>query len=562
MPKISILPEEIRGKIAAGEVVERPASVVKELVENSFDAQASYIRVVLKEGGLREIAVYDDGEGMDLEDLKVCYHHFATSKIKNLADIFRVVTYGFRGEALASIAQVSRMNIASLREGQEIAYQIEIEAGKEVGIKPVPLKKGTLVVVKDLFFNLPARKAFLKSPRTETLKVLEVFKGLCLSHPELKFELKIQDEKEKVLFSWEGGSLIGLLQKITGIEQKHFQEIRLENPPYVVELTLTDTSYTLPHTRYLWVFVNQRWIKDEKLVKMLINAFKPFYGNLGFPAGVVSIKVPYHLVDVNVHPAKWEVRFKDERALHHLLALALEKIFAEKKTFYRPTFSEEGLKVKEDLPLDYTECSKTIFYPRKEGSTFRELNLSTFRSRDFKYLGTFQQTYFLVEKEDKLYLIDQHALSERLIFEELREKYKKGGSQSCLFSLPLRLSPDGFVNFQNQRKVLEEIGFGFEVSEEKVFLTKVPTVFKEDVRELLEELLEGGFLDPKVLLKEVLAGYACRLARKKGDFLSENEVYELLEVFFEKKVQTCPHGRPLYWVIEAYEIEKRLRRKV
>jgi DNA mismatch repair protein MutL len=200
MPKISILPEEIRGKIAAGEVVERPASVVKEFVENSFDAQASYIRVVIKEGGLKEISVYDDGEGMDLEDLKLCYHHFATSKIKNLADVFKIVTYGFRGEALASIAQVSRMSIASRREGQDIAYQIEVEGGQELNIKPVNLKKGTVVVVRDLFFNLPARKAFLKSPKTETLKITEVVKGLSLSHPEIRFELKTQDEKEKILF--------------------------------------------------------------------------------------------------------------------------------------------------------------------------------------------------------------------------------------------------------------------------------------------------------------------------------------------------------------------------
>ncbi|WP_028840807.1 DNA mismatch repair endonuclease MutL [Thermodesulfobacterium hveragerdense] len=561
MPKISILPEEIRGKIAAGEVVERPASVVKELVENSFDAQASYIRVILKEGGLKEISVYDDGEGMDLEDLKLCYYHFATSKIKNLADVFKIVTYGFRGEALASIAQVSRMSIASRREGQDIAYQIEVEGGQELNIKPVNLKKGTLVVVRDLFFNLPARKAFLRSPKTETLKITEVFRGLCLSHPEIRFELKAQDEKEKILFSWEGGSLQGLLQKITGIDQKYFKEVRLEIPPYVVDLILTDTSYTLPHTKYIWMFVNQRWIKDEKIVKIFISALKPFYGNLGFPAGVVFIKAPYHLIDVNVHPAKWEVRFKDEKALHQMLSSAVEKIFFEKKFFYRETFSDEKLKTKEDI-LDYKKDWQPLVSSRKGSFSASEFQLSTFKTRDFKYLGSFLQTYLLVERGDTLYLIDQHALSERLMFEEIKRRYKKGASQECLFPLPLRLTQEGLTNFKNKKKALEEMGFGFEVTEDKVFLTKVPTGFDEEVREVLEDLLENDFGDPKVLLDEVLVGYACRLAKKKGDFLHEAELYQLLDKFFEDKLQTCPHGRPLYWMIEASEIEKRLKRKL
>ncbi|WP_022855865.1 DNA mismatch repair endonuclease MutL [Thermodesulfobacterium thermophilum] len=561
MPKISILPEEIRGKIAAGEVVERPASVVKELVENSFDAQASYIRVILKEGGLKEISVYDDGEGMDLEDLKLCYHHFATSKIKNLADVFKIVTYGFRGEALASIAQVSRMSIASRREGQDIAYQIEVEGGRELNIKPVNLKKGTLVVVRDLFFNLPARKAFLKSPKTETLKITEVVKGLSLSHPEIRFELKAQDEKEKILFSWEGGTLPSLLQKLTGIDQKSFKEVRLENPPYIIDLILTDTSYTIPHTKYIWIFVNQRWIKDEKIVKILLTALKPFYGNLGFPAGVVFIKAPYHLIDVNVHPAKWEVRFRDEKALHRLFNSAIEKIFAEKKFYYPQPFSEESLKTKEDI-LDYKKDWQPLVSSRKGSFSASEFQLSTFKTRDFKYLGSFLQTYLLVERGDKLYLIDQHALSERLMFEELKRRYKKGACQECLFPLSLRLTQEGLVNFKNKKEALEEMGFGFEVPEDKVFLTKVPAGFDEEVREVLEDLLENDFGDPKVLLDEVLAGYACRLAKKKGDFLHEAEVYQLLEKFFEDKLQTCPHGRPLYWMIEASEIEKRLKRKL
>ncbi|MCD6548372.1 MAG: DNA mismatch repair endonuclease MutL, partial [Thermodesulfobacterium sp.] len=289
MAKIQILPEEIRGKIAAGEVVKRPASVVKELVENAFDAKADFIKIGLKEGGIKEITVYDNGEGIEPEDLKLCYKHFATSKIKNISNIFRIVTYGFRGEALASISQVSKLTITSKHADHKEAYEIKINFGKEVSFKPSRLNKGTLVKVRDLFSNLPARKAFLKTPRTETLRIMEIIKGLTLTHPEIKYEVKSLDEnKEKTLFFWEGGNKKELLSYITGLEENFFNEILSDTPPYSIYLVLTDTSKTFSHTKYLYFLVNERWIKDEKLTKMILNVFKPFYGNLGFPAGVIS----------------------------------------------------------------------------------------------------------------------------------------------------------------------------------------------------------------------------------------------------------------------------------
>ncbi|PMP66563.1 MAG: hypothetical protein C0190_05390 [Thermodesulfobacterium geofontis] len=565
MPKIQILPEEIRSKIAAGEIVERPASVVKELIENAFDAKASFIKISLKDGGIKEISVYDDGEGIEPEDLKICYKHFATSKIKTLSDIFKIVTFGFRGEALASISQVSKMTITSKHIHYDSAYEIRIEFGKEVYFKPANLNKGTLVKVENLFSNLPARKAFLKTPRTETFKIMEIIKGLSLCFPEIRYEVKsLEENKENTLFFWEGGNERELLSYTIGLQINYFKDVFLDSPPYSIFLLLTDTSKTFSHTKYLYFFVNKRWIKDEKLTKMILNLLKPYYGNLGFPAGLISIKAPYHLVDVNVHPAKWEVRFKDEKALFFSLNKALEELF-DKKIFYYE-YKKGKLKIfnqiKEDLPLDYTKEPSSFYlenYLEK-----KPLFISTnFKKPSYRYLGTFLENYILVEKNEELYIIDQHALSERVIFEDLKKNFSKSLSQNLLIPVLLRITDSALSEFEEKKKLLNSIGFELKLlKNNEIILKKIPSIFKvEDIKDILEKILEEPFSDVEKLELEVLKRYACLLARKKGDLLSEREINFLIEKLFSENLQTCPHGRPLYMKISLKEIETKLRRK-
>ena len=557
MPKIQILPEEIRSKIAAGEIVERPASVVKELIENAFDAKAGFIKINLKEGGIKEVSVYDDGEGIEPEDLKICYKHFATSKIKALSDIFKIVTFGFRGEALASISQVSKMTILSKHTDYDSAYEIRVEFGKEIYFKPAHLNKGTLIKVEDLFSNLPARKAFLKTPRTETFRIMEIIRGLSLCSPETKYQVKsIEENKENTLFFWEGGNERELLSYTIGLEKSFFKDLLLDLPPYSIFLLLTDTSKTFSHTKYLYFLVNKRWIKDEKLTKMIINALKPFYGNLGFPAGIISIKAPYHLIDVNVHPAKWEVRFKDEKTLFLALNKALEEFFS-KKTFYyereRQTFSYQ---IKEDIPLDYSQESSPFYLERKPPFISPD-----FKKPSHKYLGTFLNTYLLIERMDELYIIDQHALSERIIFEDLKKNFSKCPSQELLIPVLLNTSSD-LPEIEEKRKILHSIGFELELLEKgKIILKKIPSIFKIDIKEILEKVLEEPFSNLEELKLEVLKRYACLLARKKGDILSEKEIDFLIEKFFSENLQTCPHGRPVYIKLSLKEIERELRRR-
>ncbi|MFN3921864.1 MAG: DNA mismatch repair endonuclease MutL, partial [Caldimicrobium sp.] len=413
-PKIQILPEDLRGKIAAGEVIERPASVLKELIENAFDAGASEIKIEFSKGGLERIAIYDNGEGMSPEDLRLCYQSFATSKIKALSDLYHLKTYGFRGEALASIAQVSRLKILSRERGSSLSFEVFVEFGNERFFKPTHLKEGTLVEVKDLFENLPARKAFLKSIKTERAKNVEIIRALMLTHPEIRFFLKIDEEE---VLSWKGGSLKELFSYLFEIPKENLVESSIKDGPYEVALLITDKTFTFTHGRFLYFFVNKRWIKDEKLTKLIYHLLRKFYGNLGLPAGVISIKVPPHLVDFNVHPAKWEVRFKREQDIYNLLERALTEHNRRQRGSYSQEIKVVREVVKEDLPLTYAkEIAHKNHRKLEKAPLFKEAVPS------FKIIGSFLNTFILVEKEEELYVIDQHALAERIHYEELLSK--------------------------------------------------------------------------------------------------------------------------------------------
>ncbi len=555
MPKIQVLPEEIRAKIAAGEVIERPASVIKELVENALDAGAKKIRIELNKGGFERISVYDDGEGLAPEDLRLCYLPFATSKIKNLSDLFSLSTYGFRGEALSSIAQVSRLRILSLQRGSDLPFEVLVEFGKEVAFRPARIKEGTLIEVKDLFENLPARRAFLKSTKTETAKSLEIIKALMLTHPELAFKVII-DGKETL--NWPGGDLKELFAALFEIPSEHLSLSRYERSPYGVTLLLTDTRKTFSHGRFLFFIVNNRLLQDNRLTRIFYHFLKGYFGALGFPAGILKINLPPQLVDFNVHPAKWEVRFKREGEVYQVLEEALERHFKIKRAqTFRETPSTGPFKIKEDLPLEYPakKVSSPFLSPR---GLFEEVPLFS-----FKVIGAFKQTYLLVEKGEELFVVDQHALSERIHYETLKKKAHSLYPQRLLLPFLITLTPEMQESLEEKLLHLSELGFEVEMAGEATLLVKgAPS----ELSEFAQEVLESFLLLPRSSLDEskdyFLKELACRLARKKGDFLSEEERNYLVKEMFKEGLETCPHGRPLFFRLTLTEIEKRLKRRL
>ncbi|MFN3505085.1 MAG: DNA mismatch repair endonuclease MutL [Caldimicrobium sp.] len=555
--KIKPLPEEIRNKIAAGEVIERPASVIKELLENAFDACASEIKIEFTKGGLEKIIIYDNGEGMSPEDLRLCYKPFATSKIHALQDIFNLQTYGFRGEALASIAQVSRLKIISKEKKEELSFEILVEFGKEKSFKPAQLKEGTLVEVRDLFENLPARKAFLKSIKAERAKNLELIKALMLTHPEIKFSVKIDGEE---VFNWRGGSEKELFSYLYEIPKENLVESTFRESFCQIDLLLTNKNLLFSHGRFLYVFVNNRLIKDEKLTKIIYYVFKKFYGNLGLPAGIIKITMPSSLIDFNVHPAKWEVRFKKEKEVYSYLESAIAKHQSLKKIVFTPeiktSISEAGaFAVKEDLPM--IQYYKNHFYPSKERIIFQE------EIPSFKVVGSFLNTYILVEKGDDLYIVDQHALAERIHFEELTSKEFFLVPQRLLLPFLIKLTPEMEDTLEEKLKILEKLGFEMEVMGKGELLVKAcPSELIDEAKEVIEKLLEFPQVDFEEVKKELFREIACKMARKKGDFLTTEEKYYLVSKMFQRSLETCPHERPIFFKISLHEIEKKLKRKL
>jgi len=439
-----------------------------------------------------------------------------------------------------------------VKGGKDLAFEVEVEFGKERAFRPSRIKEGTLVEVKNLFENLPARRAFLKNPRTETAKGVEIFKALLLGHPEVSASLYL-DKKEALV--WEGGELKGLFSQLFDLEETFLFQSSFERPPYSFLFLLTDTRRTFSHGRFLFFFINDRLIKDEKLTRFFYYLLKKYFGALGFPAGVIKIKVPPHLVDFNVHPAKWEVRFKQEREVLSLLEKALENHFRLKrgKTVRRPEEPKEVFRVKEDLPLSYPSSQERA----PQTLLFREENLPS-----FKVLGAYLNTYLLVEKGEELYLVDQHALAERIHYENLKKRGFLGTPQRLLLPFLIKLTPEMLEDLEEKVRLLSELGFELEqVGSEDLLVKGAPLEVHEFAREILEELLRLTHFRPEEVFDQLLKELACLRARKKGDYLTSEEKSYLISLMFKEALETCPHGRPLFLKLTLAEIEKKLKRR-
>ncbi len=562
--KIQLLPEEVRKKIAAGEVIERPASVLKELLENAYDAGATEIKIEFSKGGLENITVYDNGEGMSPEDLKLCYHSFTTSKIKSFSDLYNLQTYGFRGEALSSIAQVSRLRIVSRERGSPHSFEVYIEFGKEKIFKPSQLKEGTLIEVRDLFENVPARKAFLKSIKTERAKNLELIKALMLTHPEVRTTVKIDGQET---LNWQGGTLRELFSYLYIIPLKSLLELSLKEGPYQIDLLLTDKSLTFSQGRFLHFLVNNRLVKDERLNKFTFATLKKFYGNLGFPGGVIQISLPSSLVDFNVHPAKWEVRFKREKDVFLLLEKALKGFHQREREYAFSKVRQEpsqafSFTLKEDLPISYkgkTSKREDFTPPKMVASKL----LPGEELSDFRVIGAFLNTFILVEKEEELYVIDQHALAERIHYEELTSSSSFNIPQRLLIPYLIKLNSDMLDNLEEKLNLLEEFGFELEViGKEELLVKGVPGEISEEAKEIIENFLLYPKFSWQELKDYLLKEIACKRARKKGDFLTPEEREFLVRKMFQMALHTCPHERPIFFKISLEEMERKLKRKL
>lgn len=598
MSAINVLPKNIADLIAAGEVVERPSSVVKELCENALDADATSIVVEINNGGKTYIRVTDNGRGIRKADVKKAFMSHATSKISNAADLDAIKTLGFRGEALPSIAAVSSVDVLTRTGKEHIGARFVIEGGDEIVFDDAGCPPGTTVSVRNLFYNVPARMKFLKKDVSEGNAVGAVCQKLAISHPEIAVRF-IRDGK--VAFRTAGdGNLENVLASLFG------REIR--NTMTKVEYTAGGISVkglvSLPHhskgsRASQFFFINGRTIKSPVILSALEGAYKNSITAGKFPAAALFIEIPFELVDVNVHPSKTEVRFQDDKRVFDCVYYGVKNAISEERSikasfspaaaFIKPDTYEEQVKMgasqftvtkvygapvtkSEDI-LESPNSKEPIQNEMPIEINIEETSADTVQidenpiiERDFSdlhILGEVYGVYVLIKYGDAFFIADKHAAHERIIFNSLKESKQDKMSQILMQSVMVTLSGEEHAAITENLPLLLDAGYEItDFGEMSVAVKSCPSsLLSEDIESVISEIasrLAAGEKEPiPEKLDWIYHSTACRAAVKSGDRLGDAELYELMKkVFSDNSVRYCPHGRPVVVEITRKELEK------
>lgn len=647
MPKINILDKDVYNKIAAGEVVEKPASVVKELVENSIDAGATNITIEILNGGIDKIKVIDNGFGIEKDDFSRVFLAHATSKIKSIDDLSGIGTLGFRGEALSSIASVSKVTLISKTEN-DIGYELQVNGGELGEIKPIGATTGTCMIVEDLFFNIPARKKFLRKPKLEENDITNLISRLILANPNISIKYSADN---KIVYQSFGNGLFNAIYAIYGksIVDNIF-EFSFKKDDFDFSGYLCKPTFSKPNRTYQTLIINGRYVINQTISTAVYKAYENFIMKGTFPFFVINLHIPLDKVDVNVHPNKLDVKFEDSNKIFGIVYSSvidilyninntksivtsqestsdvvnpdlLEKIdnqvgskfnFEEYKSepktdsnkydFSNLTIKEVNLsddsenvvenKFEEKInttsifnfqlnspSLEKTEESQNTiisntttnnnFIAEKKETVQTSIEPETIKT--FRIIGTLFNTYILIENEDNLQLIDQHAGHERLLFDKfnLELEHKNVAIQSLLVPYILETNSSERIFIENNLDVLQELGFEIDAFGDNSFkINSVPLLLNNiNIQEFFDNILND--IDNNLIvsknntLKNYLAKNACKSAVKGKDVLTENETeYLINKLYIPGQVLLCPHGRPIIINITEKEIEKWFKRIV
>ncbi|MBC1503897.1 DNA mismatch repair endonuclease MutL [Listeria booriae] len=611
MPKIIELTDALSNKIAAGEVVERPASVVKELVENAIDAKSTVIDVLVEEGGLNKITIIDNGIGIGAEDVSVAFKRHATSKIKNEHDLFRVHTLGFRGEALPSIASVSYLEMTTAT-GDGAGTKIVVEGGKELEKQSAQARKGTEIQVSNLFFNTPARLKYLKSLHTELGNITDIMNRLALSHPEVSF--RFSHNGKSLLKTSGNGDLQQVMASIYGLAvAKKMIPIQAESLDFKIKGYAALPEVNRSNRNYISTIVNGRFIKNYALVRAIQEGYHTLLPIGRFPILVLQIEMDPLIVDVNVHPAKLEVRLSKEVELGQFIADTLKAAFHQEQLIPDATLSKRQKIASEQLAINFDGEEKTAANeevqaaPQPEASTYQQTytkpNLPTSadlpdepplfineelasydvtpaieaaepepqkeRMPKMYPVGQVHATYIVAQNETGMYLIDQHAAQERIKYEFFREKIGEVDRelQQLLVPIVLDFSTDEFIKLRDQKAKLEEVGvflenFGqnsFIIREHPTWLSKGEE--ESTLRDILDEALQKPQISIHKLREDAAIMMSCKKSIKANHYLTQEDMETLLDTLREASDPfTCPHGRPVIIHYSTYELEKMFKR--
>lgn len=544
MAKIKALPKEVYEKIKAGEVVEDPASVIRELLDNALDSGATRIEIEIQEGGLALIQVKDNGSGMDEEDLRVCFLPHTTSKISRFEDIFSLFTRGFRGEALSSIARVSQLKILSCPDDSGRGMALTLEGGQIIRQNAEKREQGTTVSVSGLFYNVPVRRNFAGSPVKETRKIKEEVLTRALAHPEL--ELILTSGKNTLLHflpsPFEERIRQGFQDRFGTLIPFHYQAGSLS-----IKGAVSDLNHTAGSSADLYFFINNRFVKPRFLYAAVNTVFANLIPRGRYPAGVFYLYVEPGQIDPNIHPSKKEIRVLNENQVFFHLGQALKQVFmpGDSKPAEKPLASTE----KFFTPPEFKPAPEIRQTEKPEPGLFAAPTLEEALPA-FRYLGTVFKTYLLAEKNDELWIIDFHAAHERKRYEELKARFENSDKETLLSPRIFNLSPKEVTLLSEKRDFLNRLGFDFYLfGEDAAVITGVPGFYQgKNWEEDFKEILTRTHADenPLALKDKMLKSAACRGSYMGGDTLHPSEAEEILRMVFESEIPlTCPHGRPL-----------------
>ena len=645
MGDIVLLDEQTINKIAAGEVVDRPASIVKELVENSIDAKATAISIEIYKGGVSYIKIIDNGTGFKSDDIDLAFERHATSKIRKEEDLSRITSMGFRGEALASVAAISKITLTTKNINESIGTRVRVEAGNIIEKQEIPAIDGTQIEIRDVFYNVPARFKFLKKDYTEAGYIEDVVTRIALSNPHISF--RYINNGKTVIQTSGTGNLHDTIYDIFGKEiYNTVVPIEYEMSDMIVTGMIGLPSISRSTRMHQYTFINNRYIKDKTIATAIDKACEQKFAINKHPFIVCNLKMNPAFIDVNVHPAKLEVKFSDEAkvfdVIYHAVRSALEKNNKETSPFsivkeeqkieqISKDLVNNGVIQKEEKKFDFESATKKLYNKpsvqvntnslieslndkigdintevleekvvdnnvvenvennqksldkteQLEQTETPQFNVETYEEEPsmlqnekepilYKYIGNVFDTYIIIQIEDKMYIIDQHAAHERLLYEQIKEAYYSKDRQSQLLLIPIlvKLSEKEMDIVLNNKEMFEKSGFILEeFGEDTIKISGVPNIgydidYKSMFIDTIEELLGANKTEKSEKEFRFLATLACKAAVKGKMKLDTKEQISLIDQMVKlDNPFTCPHGRPTAYPISKYEIERKFLRK-
>ena len=576
---ISRLSEDLQNKISAGEVVERPSSVVKELLENSLDANSNQIDITIEQGGNQLIQVRDNGIGIKKDQLPNSIKRFHTSKLSKLDDLFNINTLGFRGEALASIASVAQLSIIS-DDGNSGGAEISVIDGQAGGIKPAPSICGTQITIQNLFYNTPARRKFLKTPRTEGRKIIEMVKRFGLSNPQVGFSLVVDGKKVINLLIETLSERIGSLFDNT--YQKNIIPIEISKADFTFTGYIGNLNLVRKRFGEQYIYLNGRYIKDRLLNSAVYSSYQSLVQRGEYPFFIINIQMPYEQVDVNVHPMKTEVRFNDEWRVYHVLKSGVsqslseilntipnfQRISSDSSSFFQNSNNQSSIDFNNTIQgnglvsnLEKTDRAK--LYASNIDSSKDGID-----NFNIEKMWQVHKKYIISELNSGLVVIDQHVAHERVLYEECLQAFESKimSSQTLLFPEEIEFSKDEYDILLEIFPYLEKIGFKIvETENSKLVVEATPSdISWGDEKKIIKEIIDEFISTRKKYssYKEALAAsFACKAAVKAGDQMSKDEMVMLVNrLFSTEHPYYCPHGRPIIMQLSLEELDRRFER--